>query len=74
MFEALASGNSDVTSPQIYQDMINSWKSDNGGTLKAFEKDLTIAVLKKSSAYLAFSGLIFLVLDLIIESGVNAFL
>jgi hypothetical protein len=72
IFEALSGGGgSDVVSPEGIQEKINSWKLDK---LSSFKSELLKSSLKKQSAYLVFVFLIGLVLDLIIESGINAFL
>ena len=72
VFDAMASGNGDLIS-QVSADLqIQKWKQVNG--IEEFKKDLLISALKKGSAYLTFVGLITLVVDLIVESGMNAFL
>jgi hypothetical protein len=70
-FDALCGGNGDIASPDSAAELIERWKTKG---IDAFKTDLTIGLAKKLSANLVFIGLIALVLDLIIESGINGFL
>ena len=71
VFDALSGGNGDIASPDSAAQTIQRWKSEG---IDAFKTDLSIGLAKKLSANLVFIGLIALVLDLIIESGINGFL
>jgi hypothetical protein len=70
VFEALTGGGGSVADPKQVASKIASW----GGSAEGFKNDLTLAVAKRSTAYLSLLGLIALVFDLIIESGIYAFL
>jgi len=70
-FDALSGGNGDLVSPEDVTTTITKWKADP--SLESFKSDLTLALAKKSAALLVFVGLIALVVDLIVESGLNAF-
>lgn len=70
-FDAIAKGGGDLCTPTDAAEVIASWKS---GGIDAFKSTLLTATLRKYSAYVAFFFLIALVLDLIVESGINAFL
>lgn len=73
VFEAIAGGGaSTVASPDEFKLKIASWKESDG--LETFKSDLLKAALKRYSAFAVFAFLILLVLDLIIESGSDAFL
>ena len=72
IFEALTGGGgSNVVSPTELVSKIEAWR--NGDGLELFKGELLKANLKKFSAYAVFAFLIALVLDLVIESGINAF-
>lgn len=70
-FDAMAGGGGDLAAPGEAQAMVSRWKTDG---LDSFKGDLLKATVKKYSAYVVFAFLIALVLDLIVESGINAFL
>jgi hypothetical protein len=70
-YSALSKGGGDLAAPQEVDSMIKKWKAEG---LEAFKQDLLAASLRKYSAYIVFGMLIALVIDLIIESGANAFL
>lgn len=72
-YDALAKGGGELAAPQEARDMIARWKDPQGG-LDAFKTDLLLATFRKYSAYTVFFFLIALVFDLIVESGMNAFL
>ena len=64
-------GGGDLATPTDAAIMITKWK--NEGT-DAFKSSLTRGNFRKYSAYGVFVFLILLVLDLIVESGANAFI
>jgi hypothetical protein len=70
-YEAISSGGGDLVSPVDAEKVIANWKQ-NG--IEGFKNDLTSAAVRKFSAYAVFGFLIALVLDLIVESGIYAFL
>lgn len=70
-YDALSKGGGDLAAPQEAAQVIAAWKS---GGVEAFKNSLLLATVRKYSAYSVFALLIALVLDLIIESGINAFL
>lgn len=72
VFDALSSGNGDFVSPEDAEAALARWRGEGG--LNSFKTDLTVGLIKKLSSYLVFVGLIALVVDLIVESGLNAFL
>ena len=73
LYDAVSGGGGGgVISPSILTQKVSAYRESGG--LEAFKTDLLVSSLKKNSAYLAFLLLIALVFDLIIESGVNAFL
>eukprot|EP01040_Poterioochromonas_malhamensis_P000240 gene240-251_t len=72
VYEALAKGGGDLASPTEANQFITRWKAEGG--LDAFKNDLTAATTRKYAAYSVFFFLIAVVLDLIVESGINAFL
>lgn len=69
-FEGLSAGAGSFMAPNEYLERSTAWKKDG---IAGFEADLFKSSAKKLSAYSVFAFLIFLVLDLIVESGVNAF-
>jgi hypothetical protein len=62
----------DLAAPGPATKMLQSWKQADG--IEAFKKDLLVSNVRKFSAFAVFFFLIALVLDLIVESGQNAFL
>lgn len=73
VFDALSEGGGDLAAPGKATELITSWKDPENG-LQKFKTDLLVANAKKWSAFGVFFFLIVLVLDLIVESGTNAFL
>jgi hypothetical protein len=71
VFEALAKGGGDMASPVVAEELLAGWRGEGG--VDQFASDLLKATLAKYSAYAVFAFLIALVLDLIVESGINAF-
>lgn len=71
VFDALSLGGGDMASPLTAAELVASWKGPQG--LSKFSGDLLAANAKKFSAYGVFLFLIALVIDLIVESGRNAF-
>ena len=67
--ECFSGGGGDLAAPQIAEPMLNNWRNEGG--IESFKSDLLSATLKRYSAYSVFVFLILLVLDLIIESGVQ---
>jgi len=67
----LAKGGGDLVAPRSLNEAVTRWRADG---LDQFTSDLLQATLKKYSAYSVFFLLLALVADLIVESGVNAFL
>lgn len=78
VFEALAEGSGDLAAPQTVSAIYETWQQqkavETGGDVKAFSNALQKAFFRKYSAYTVFLFLIGLVLDLIIESGIQGFL
>lgn len=72
VYEALSKGGGDLASPTEAKQFISKWLGEGG--IEAFKSDLTVATTKKYAAYAVFLFLIAVVLDLIVESGLNAFL
>eukprot|EP00596_Hydrurales_sp_CCMP1899_P006209 CAMPEP_0119042806 /NCGR_PEP_ID=MMETSP1177-20130426/16174_1 /TAXON_ID=2985 /ORGANISM="Ochromonas sp, Strain CCMP1899" /LENGTH=221 /DNA_ID=CAMNT_0007009831 /DNA_START=259 /DNA_END=924 /DNA_ORIENTATION=+ len=70
-FDAIAGGGGDLATPTDAAVMITKWKKE--GT-EGFVGSLTRGNFRKYSAYGVFVFLILLVLDLIVESGANAFI
>ena len=69
VFDALAGGGSSITCPPSAMfELVPKWKVE--GT-ESFLADLGSAQSKKLGAFSFFAFLIFIVLDLIVESGVN---
>ena len=74
-FDALAKGGGDLVAPRDLNEAVTRWRVEgDGGPLDQFSSDLLQATVKKYSAYSVFFLLLALVFDLIVESGVNAFL
>ena len=72
VFEAISGGGgSAVASPADYRSKIQEWRSNQ--SLDGFSTELLKAAAKKYSAYLVFGLLVALVVDLVIESGLDAF-
>jgi hypothetical protein len=69
VFEALSGGAGDLIAPDIL-----STKMDQLNSVEDFQSQLRAATLQKLSAYAVFAFLLGLILDLIIESGINAWL
>lgn len=63
-------GGGDLAAPTDAAIMITKWKKEG---LEGFKNSLLRANFRKYSAYSVFAFLILLVLDLIVESGSNAF-
>ena len=72
VFDAMSKGGGEMANPRDAQAMIDTWKESGG--IEAFKGDLTSANAKKFSAYAVFFGLIALVVDLVVESGIDAWL
>lgn len=70
-FDALGKGGGEMANPTDFQTIFDGWKESG---LDGFKSDLLSAQLRKYSAYFVFFFLIALVLDLVVESGTNAFL
>mmetsp|Transcript_36163 Transcript_36163/g.47697 ORF Transcript_36163/g.47697 Transcript_36163/m.47697 type:complete len:247 (+) Transcript_36163:87-827(+) len=70
-FDAMAKGGGSFVSPDQALEVVQQWKEEGP---QAFARSLQAATLKKYSAYIVFAFLIGLVLDLIVDSGVQAFL
>jgi hypothetical protein len=71
VFDAASGGGGDMVAPQTMEEKLVAWRGADG--INAFKNDLLISNSKKLSAYAVFAFLILLVLDLVVESGVNAF-
>ncbi len=69
VFDGLTNGSGDLANPNDIRDKLTAWREDD--TLNAFKSDLTKSNSAKFSAYAVFAFLIGIVLDLIIESGLN---
>jgi len=64
-----------LVAPRDLNEAVTRWRAEgDGGPLDQFSSDLLQATAKKYSAYSVFFLLLALVFDLIVESGVNAFL
>ena len=70
----MAKGGGDLVAPRNLNEAVTRWRAEGGDPLDQFSSDLLQATAKKYSAYSAFFLLLALVVDLIVESGVNAFL
>ncbi len=71
IFEAMTAGGGSLIAPSKYDESLKKWRSEG---VESFCNDLFAAASKRFAAYGALLFLILLVFDLIIESGVNAFL
>jgi hypothetical protein len=72
VFTALTGGGSAVVcSPQAVYEKVPQWKGEGG--LDALRQELSATQSKRIGAYSFFAFLIFLVLDLIVETGVNGY-
>eukprot|EP01038_Epipyxis_sp_PR26KG_P009627 gene9627-12963_t len=83
IYEAISGGGGDLASPVTYEQFKNDWQNIDVNNKVAnvdlssvdrFTSALLLANSKRYAAYGVFFFLIALVLDLIIESGINAFL
>jgi len=71
VFDALTNGSGDYASPADVEEKLADWRANGLG---GFKDSLTRAQAGKLSAYTTFVFLIAVVMDLIIESGVNGWL
>lgn len=67
----LLGGGGDFASVRNSNEMLTKWRSEGG--LDSFVSDLTIANTKRFSAYTFFAFLLFVIGDLIVESGMKGF-
>jgi hypothetical protein len=76
VFDALTNGSGDYAAPLEAEMKLETWRQGlrNGDNLSAFSSDLFRANIGKLSAFATFVFLIAIVLDLIIESGINGWL
>lgn len=72
-FDAISGGSGSVVAPDILEEKLKTYREVEGG-LGAFANDLQGAKTTKLTAYAGLAFLLFIVFDLIIESGINAFL
>ncbi len=73
VFEAISGGGgAGVASPIDVVQKVKLWRESDG--IGNFKNELLKSSIKKNLAFIVFAFLISVVLDLIIESGVNAFL
>lgn len=72
VFDAITEGGGEYASPAQLTEKLRAWKAPEG--LESFKGDLLKSSVRKYSAYGFFLFLIALVLDLIVESGANAWL
>lgn len=72
VYDAASGGGGDLAPPQIVEARVNEWRQPGG--IEKFKNDLLSSNLKKLTAFGVFAFLILLVLDLVVESGINAFL
>lgn len=72
VYDAINGGGGELAAPQDATTKLQKWRAEGG--LEAFKSDLLVATFKKYSAYAFFAFLILLVIDLVVESGTNAFL
>lgn len=72
VWEAMSQGSGTLCSPQQYTEKLEKWRSN--GYLDSFKGEFLVAQLKKSLAISTFGFLILLVIDLIVESGMNAWM
>jgi len=79
VYDALTGGgSSNSVAPSKYLELSRKWSNELGGgggsgTMSEFVGDLTKTQVAKISAYAGLAFLIYLVLDLIVESGISAF-
>lgn len=73
-FEALSSGSGKCISPDEVDAKMAEYRKDIDAGLQQFAKDVQGACLKKLSAYGTLAFLLFVAFDLIVESGIAAFL
>jgi len=71
LWEAISQGAGTLCAPSQYSASIEKWRA---GGIDVFNNDFTVSQLKKKVAFASFAFLIVLVIDLIVESGANAFL
>ena len=71
VYDAASGGGGDLAPPQVVEARLKEWRGPGG--IEKFKSDLLSANLKKLSAFGVFAFLILLVLDLVVESGINAF-
>jgi len=69
VFECFSGGGGDLASPQAAELLLKKWRAEDG--LENFKTDLTVANTKRFTAYSAFVFLLYIVIDLIIESGLQ---
>jgi hypothetical protein len=72
-FDAFSKGGGDCANPGEAVEMMKTWQDPASG-LDKWKNDVQTANLKKYSAYAVFFFLIAVVLDLVVESGINAWL
>ena len=72
VYDAASGGGGDLAPPQVVEARVREWRGPGG--IEKFKNDLLSANLKKLAAFGVFAFLILLVFDLVIESGMNAFL
>jgi hypothetical protein len=70
-FDAIVKGGGNVAAPTQIEESVAKWREQ--GT-DAFMSDVSSAVFGRFSAYGVLAGLLALVMDLIIESGINGFM
>ena len=71
VYDALSEGGGDLASPVQFKRILDEWTYTG---IEGFKKSLTLGQARKYSAIGVFFFLIALVIDLIFESGINAFL
>ena len=69
-YEALSGGSGKAVSPNIVDDKLAVWRTDG---LAAFEQDLQNAVVTRFAAYFGLAFLLLFTLDIVVETGINAF-
>jgi len=72
IFDALSKGSATFVSPDQMEEAMTKYRDSDG--LSAFATDLQTAAVTKISAYSLLAFLLLFVLDLIVETGINAFL
>lgn len=76
-FEALSGGGGKCINPDQVDEKVQTWRmagTSNDAELSVFAADLQKATISKLSAYGTLFFLLFVTLDLIVETGINAFL